>query len=372
MLNEPYIRYLGRVLKEKDSDLFNIDWSLSGFEVEFTGAVLTMTFAADAGIEPTGRFGAGSEPERPLWPMIGIVVDDGDVPAETFMIDGVEKVVAFDAGETGRHRVQVVKMTENVKCGLALKEIACDGEFLEVSGPVRPVCEIIGDSMTCGFGNTAPSPVRAFYAEEENAWMAYGALAARALGMQPQIVATSGMCLRMTEWNGRPYSAFDLYEYTDRPRQDRIFEICPDSNMTKLPGGLPETKADKWDFAQHPVDTIIINLGTNDADGCNYYDDPDRMAGLFGQDYIEFLHKVRSLNGPDTKILCVLGDMRYFLWENLRQAVAQYIDRYADENVHLLKLHGIRPGEQRGAGGHPSVATDQRMAEQIVSFLRNT
>ena len=137
-----------------------------------------------------------------------------------------------------------------------------------------------------------------------------------------------------------------------------------------VPQGLPETHARKWDFKAHPVHTVIINLGTNDADACNYHDDPPAMAAQFERDYKHFLYTVRRCNGPETRIVCALGDMRYFLWEHIKAAVLAYIDETGDERIGLIKLNGMKPGEPRGAGSHPSVATDQRLAAQLTAYLK--
>lgn len=373
MLKAPYIRYFGRVLADEQGETIYMDWSLCGFEVLVSGKSLTITLSAGHGIEPSSRFGRGTEPQRPLWPMVGIIVGDHDAIDQTVMIDAQEKTICVAVNaEPGRgKRVRMVKLTENIKSHLALTGIACDGAFLALKDEPGPVMEIIGDSITCGFGNESPSPLRTFYAEEENGWMAYGAITARNMGMTPQIVASSGICLAMKEWNGRPYAMRDLYEYTDRPREDGVLSFCPDSNMALVPQGLPETRAQKWDFTQHPVHTVIINLGTNDADACNYYDDAGEKAKQFEKDYIDFIRMVRRCNGPDTKIVCALGDMRYFLWEHIRAAVETYMAETGDTNIGLIKLNGIRPGEARGAGSHPSVATDRRMAAQLTAYLKN-
>lgn len=102
---------------------------------------------------------------------------------------------------------------------------------------------------------------------------------------------------------------------TDRPREDGALSFCPDSDTALVPQGLPETRAQKWDFTQHPVDTVIINLGTNDADACNYYDDAGEKAKQFEKDYHSLsviAKRTRKLQGccPAENRLC--DGLRFF------------------------------------------------------------
>jgi hypothetical protein len=51
--------------------------------------------------------------------------------------------------------------------------------------------EIVGDSITCGYGNEGTDPCN-FSAETENHYLTYGALAARMFGAELSTVAWSG------------------------------------------------------------------------------------------------------------------------------------------------------------------------------------
>lgn len=192
--------------------------------------------------------------------------------------------------------------------------------------------------------------------------MSYGAIAARELGCEWSIVAESGIEVSRPE---KPFferhGMDEIYAYTDEPCQSSLGE-----------------KPDKWDFAAHPSDAVVINLGTNDANTIRFYpqlgltiDDVPAMEAHFEKKYGEFIRTVRALNGPKPLIACTLGTMDYYLWDRLCAAVEAYKRETGDERIISFKFVGINGmTEGTGAGGHPSVKTDIRMGNELANLLK--
>lgn len=144
-----------------------------------------------------------------------------------------------------------------------------------------------------------------------------------------------------------------LYEYTDRPAQQ-----------------AKELDADKWNFAAHPVDYVVINLGTNDSTAASFSDTPQCIEEQYKKDYIRFLKTVRRCNGEKTRIICAMGSMDYYFYDAMQSAVSAYQKETCDENVCCFKYCRMSPQDPIGACGHPSELTQQKMAKELAAFIR--
>lgn len=175
---------------------------------------------------------------------------------------------------------------------------------MPVVEPIKKRIEFVGDSITCGFGLGTSEKDRFYYPQEENVWMAHGPTAARYLGMDWQMICISGICLAPRKEIPMPVAMNMLYEYTDRPAQQAL-----------------ELDADHWNFKEHPVDYVVINLGTNDATAASFSAAPKKIEEQYEKDYVHFLKTVRKCNGDKTKIICALGSMDYYFYDAMNRAV---------------------------------------------------
>ena len=70
-------------------------------------------------------------------------------------------------------------------------------------------------------------------------------------------------------------------------------------------------------------------------------------------------------------IMCTLGPMDYYLYDNILRAVESYKAKYGDKNVHCMKFGGIyMQKEGIGALDHPGIQTHQRMGKELADALR--
>lgn len=331
------------------------NWSCSGFTVKFKGTVLFAELEAQGSEEYDGTPGDPNVPHRTVWPWVSVFVDGSEEPARTFEInDRATSHLLYACGDEAEHVIRVVKLTENIKTGLALNGLCTDGSILsQPETQDKKRIEFIGDSITCGFGLGTKEKDRFYYPQEENVWMAHGPTAARNLGMDWQMMCISGICLAPRKEIPMPVAMNMLYEYTDRPSQQ-----------------MSELDADKWNFTMHPVDYVVINLGTNDSTAASFSDEPNKIEEQYGKDYIHFLKTVRKCNSAKTKIICAMGSMDYYFYDTMVNAVNVYKAETNDKNVYCFKYCRMSPADPVGACGHPSEVTQQKMAKELTAFIQ--
>ena len=83
------------------------------------------------------------------------------------------------------------------------------------------------------------------------------------------------------------------------------------------------------------------------------------------------LKEIRRLNGPDTQIICALGSMSYYLFPEIEQAVRDYRKETGDERIRNFRYRPMAPLDGFGAAGHPSLATQKKMGQELAEFIRS-
>ena len=201
--------------------------------------------------------------------------------------------------------------------------------------------ELIGDSISCGYGNEGLHAEAEYSADTENHYLSYGALLARAIDAQLSTIA----------WSGRGV----VRNYDDQPGH-----LVPELYQRTLP-----EEDDMWRFAD-PQDLVVVNLGTND-----FAVEPGPDQAQFIRGYIELLGAIRQ-HRVRAPILTTIGpmlspDARRRAETCIEQAV-QARQRSGDGQVSFYRL--LTPNAQPGANEHPSVLTHARMADELLPVIR--
>ena len=326
---DPSLHYSGRFVFNKGN---------GGATASWPGSAITLRFK---GSDVNARINLGGKCR------VQTLVDGNDsgVLSEVSAA-GVYRIASgLPAGE---HTVTLIKATEPFFgnfgfLGFQLNEGA---ELLPASPPKRRL-EVIGDSISAGYGNEAKSQYEHFTPGTENVWKSYGAITARNFGADFTCIAWSGKRLWPKD------TVVELY--------GRSIPLQPDS---------------VWDFSTQIPDAVLINLGTNDCAGGN----PDE-AGWTGA-YLEFIGKVRK-NYPDAMIYCALGPMLSDSFSASKSALSTirgYLKKIVDDAnragdlrvkfIEFKSHHGDYSGGF-GADWHPSLKTHTRMAGEWTSALEN-
>lgn len=351
-LSDRLITY-GRTFVEPKEDILFFNWSCSTVEFLFSGTHLNVSFRADCGYEFEGLPTDPNSPKRPTWPWVAVFLDDMPMPIRKFEVASPNETwLLYQSRKPETHRIRLTKLTENSKTFLGIAAFTAEGEFLPLEKKPARRMEIVGDSITCGYGNLVKEPTRHFFSSDEDAWQSYGALAARQLGFEWSCVSISGItAVRHPGWPG-DYAMEELYGYTDR--------VC----QTKL-GMEPE----RWDFAKNHNDYVVVNLGTNDCFGI-LFSEAEGELERFTDAYLAFLREIRAANGPETRIVCALGTMNYYLYHDIVRAVEKFRRETGDSRVWTLRLRPIHPLDGLGADGHPALETHKKMADELAAFLK--
>lgn len=356
------VRFFGRTFADEEHDAVFFNWTGAGFTLQFEGTRLDVALVA---------YETVFLPEGIHWPWISVFVDDNDKPINEFCISQPSGTYTLFQSETcGQHTIRVVKRSENDKGKLGLTAIGGVGRLLPMEYPSEPCrLEFVGDSITCGFGNAAQGRDDPFCAECEDGQHSFAALTAKLLHAQYHSICVSGISLCMPldpDFRLRlpedpdvilPVRAMeDYYTYTDRPYEERLGKK----------GGFQE-----WAFSNFRPDAIVLNLGTNDSFRIKAAADKRREEAHFEASYKAFLASIRKHNGIKPVIACTLGPMDYYLYDNILRTTERYQKETGDEQVFCFKFGGIFPWrEGYGGGDHPSLATHQRMAEELAGELK--
>jgi lysophospholipase L1-like esterase len=321
---DPALRLTGRI-DQGDAAGPRFAWSGSSIEARFSGSRIAIRLRGSS-----DHFGVTLDGvERPV-----LVA----TPAQ-------ERYPVADGLSEGAHHLSMYKRTEPLVSETQLLgvELAPGGELLPL--PPRPSrrIELIGDSVTAGFGvlgdRTTP-----FSPETEDFGLSYGSLTARALGAEAIAVAWSGRgaCRNYADEPGDPMPV--LYERT-----------------------LPSRADSRWDFTRWAPHLVVINLGTND------FSLEGRPVVAFVDAYHALLRRVRSVYAA-AHVLCAVGPvLEGEALQTARACVAEAVQRARAEGMSRLQLieHPVQaPENGYGCDGHPSATTHRLMAEQLTAVVR--
>ena len=359
---ESRIRFFGRTLYDEECGAMFFNWTASGFEMTFQGRKVEMEAVT---------FGDGFPGEGDNLPWLAVFADEKAEPETLLKLqEGTHHYTLFESDVPQTHTLRIVKRSENSKGRAGITMLSLDGELLPCA-PVQPrlKLELIGDSITCGFGNDMAADETVFDTAKENGFTAYGAIAANLLNADYQCVCISGIPLC---WASDPTyrlilpecpgfvppvrSMEDFYAYADRNHE---------AAMGKTAGFTP------WAFEKFQPDAIVINLGTNDGFRLRVSGCTQEEESHFIRRYQAFLHQLRRLNGAKPVIACTLGSMDYYLYDAIEKAVDAYRRETGDERLFCMKFAPIDPwNEGFGGLGHPNTKTQIRMGRELATALK--
>lgn len=315
------IRFVGR-FEKVEPGAFRFAWPGSGIHGRFHGKVLRVRL----------------KDEGPNY--FQIVIDGtptGVIQTEPTKSD---YVVAEDLPD-GVHDVALYKRTEAIVGETVFLGFEPARSLLPPAPPYERRIEIIGDSISTGYGNEGPAAACPFHPSEENEYLTYGAIAARALNAEHVTIAWSGKTIRQM----RAY-----FERTLPARADSV-----------------------WGFTGAPPQLVVVNLGTND------FAIRDPGEANFVQRYVELVTRIRSVY-PDAYVVGGLGPMLSDGYPPGRQnltrarshlkAVATKLKKAGETRFEILEWTEQKHADGLGCGFHPSIKTQRLMAERLVALAK--
>ncbi|MCA9709800.1 MAG: hypothetical protein KDK70_28430, partial [Myxococcales bacterium] len=269
------------------------------------------------------------------------VIVDGEELEPLHTEPGERRYAVVEGLPPGEHEVTLLRRTEGHLGPTTLLGVEVAGSLHPVPEPAAHV-EVIGDSITTGYGNEGLTRLCRYSPQTQNHQRTYAALAARAVGAELSTIAWSGKGVVHNYGDDRVEPLPALYE--------RSVPTEPDS---------------RWDFSV-PADVVVINLGTND-----FSTDGDPSEEEFVAGYVELLARVRA-HHPEAVVLVTVAPL---LGEAERSVVEVYVEqalaqrrRAGDEALRWIDLQVDAEGW--GCDWHPSAATHEAMARRLEPELR--
>jgi lysophospholipase L1-like esterase len=275
------------------------------------------------------------------------VVIDGAVASTLKTTSSGRSYTVASGLSSGAHDLVVWRRTEGNQGENRYLGLSVTGGQL-LAPPTRPDrrIEIYGDSISAGYGIEGKGPNCPFSQDTENNYLAFGSVAARALGADVHAIVWSGI---------------GMY------RNYGVSGKSSDAMPAVYARTLPNVSASTWSFSSWQPHAVVVNLGTNDASTNGDPGAPYRDA------YLTFVRNLRE-RYPDTFFVLTIGPM--LSGDALKairghiQGVIQTRVSEGDTRMSFLEFPEQSSADGYGCDWHPSVATNAKMADLLVAELK--
>lgn len=330
---DPNIRYIGRFdTRDEKGPICN--WPACATSIRFNASAIALNLTESGG-SAKGENGVNQ------WQ----VVLDGKPLSVLKPKQGTHTYDIARDLLAGEHKLEIFRRTESA-LGVAQFggfQMAAGGKLLAFE-PAKRRLEVIGDSISCGYGNEARSASEPFSADTENAYNTYGAIAARALNADYVSVCWTGM------------------------------KVLGDAGFDKLYAATSSKDLkDGSDFSTTQPQAMVINLGTNDFNNAN----PDEK--LWADNYKALITRIRSLF-PQAIIYLSTSPMLTDYWpvgQKARSTHSRYVrnivrdlNQAGDNKIAFINFAAQKEADGIGGDWHPSAKTHQIMADTLVESIK--
>lgn len=274
-----------------------------------------------------------------------LVVLDGEIYNNCFPVRERKLYKLVEDIEYGEHSLELVKRTEAFVGTASFYGFELfNGDILEPSKEKKLKIEILGDSISCGYGNESENEFSEYNSIDANGYLSYGAIASREVNAE----------LNITSWSG--LGLVRNYDDSTMPLPERI-EWITNKDTTK-----------KWDFSSYIPDIVSINLGTND------FNEHPPTKDRFVEGYRILIDRIRNYYGK-VKIICAIGpvmegealnDIRDYV----KNHVVDYYNSMGDGDIYFLEHEHQKAENGYGGGYHPSQKTHYIMADELVEKIK--
>lgn len=308
-----------------DPAALRFEWPASAIVATFDGTTLDARLVGDANMQ------------------IQVVVD-GAATSVIKPAAGTDTYTVASGLPAGKHTVMLYRRTESFFQPLKFGGFSPASALVPSPAPHARTIELVGDSITCGYGDEGTSASCPFTPDTENEYLTYGALTARALDADQVAIAWSGKGMYRDYGGGTTEQMPELWDRT-----------------------IPTEATSAWAFTGYTPDAVVINLGTNDfAKG-----DP---GAPFVDAYVAFLAKVRG-RYPGAFVFCttspLLGGTEAAQHKGYVQAAIDARKAKGDTRVALVDFP-TQDGAVDGLGCdyHPSLKTHAKMAAILTAAIK--
>ncbi len=332
----------------------------------------TVIKPTDSHIQYIGRVSM-KNPEAPLFTFPGVQIRTGFTgtslkmiakPNSGYFMASIDGCEAFKVGfnnmrdslvtlaaalPEGNHQAAIMYVNEGYDRRPEFRGFVVDKGRTLTDAPAIPErkIEFVGNSITCGYGNEAIGENQHFSDETSNHYYTYAAQAARDLGAIHYATARSGI---------------GVYRGYNGPRTGDNVNMNTEYTHTLL-----YDKSEDWDFSRFQPQVVCINLGTNDTSTTGA--DPE----LLKKGYVNLVKQVRTHN-PNAKIVLLCGSMmtgdQLAAAKSAMDAAVAEIKKGGEKEIYQFDFVPHDGSLKYGADWHPSYWQHQKMAAELVAYLR--
>ena len=314
------------------NDTFQCAWTGSGFVIKVKASAVNVLLEDHANGKKDKRAGYRSN-------YFNVIIDGGE-PQLLHPVKGQLRFQLLKGAADKEHTIQLFRRTEALFGLVSFKglELSAGGTLLAPPIPEKKLM-VLGDSITCGYGNEAESKDQNFIPLEENGYMTYAPIAARALDAEYHCVA----------WSGQ-----GLY----RNRNNETEHQMPALLLTTI----PQSRKPDWDLKQFIPDYFVVNLGTNDTAKGIPDEEPYVQAA---QDLVDTVLGF----APDCRIYFCVGPM---IGGKKREAIRAYYSQVAagNDQVYVFDMPNAKYPAEAGAHWHPKVVAHERCGKALAEFIK--
>lgn len=345
LADESKVRVLGRTIM-KDGIRY-LNYSASAIEFEFIGK------RVEADIITFGDLG---EDRFKAW--LAVMVNDEFY--KKFCLDKKEdRYLLYEGKNATKIKIKLIKLSEASFAKAGIKSIYIDS----LEGPVKPKeksrkFEFIGDSITCGYGIEGKVNEGEFTTEEENVLKSYGVKTADYFDADYNLISFSSKGV-ITSWVDK--------DVEDKPITDWLMPTVYKYTDLGISMDLKIEEPEIWDSKRYEADVVVINLGTNDA---SYTRDIKDRIEYFGKEYYRFINYIREHN-KKASIICTMGIMGQELCPEIEKQVKKFNEDKEDNNVYFMAFDVQNRKDGIGTDYHPSAKSHEKMADKLISYLKD-
>lgn len=257
--------------------------------------------------------------------------------AGKFITSGGDQTYEVATGlSEGEHEVVLVRRNEGYFGGVSFLgfEPGPGASIVETPWPYKHTIELIGDSLTAGYGIEGDSAGCPFTAGTESFYGTYGAIAARNTAAAAHAIAFSGKGF-FQNYNGN---------------KDELMPELWLRTITNDP-------ASQWDFKELTPEAVVVNLGTNDLSA------PITEQEFVGA-YSDLLVAVRE-RYPSAVIFCVS-------WAHWGASAEGWVQTAMAQTGDPALRHvgfSIDPADGFGCDYHTNLVTNAKLGAVLTQAL---
>lgn len=325
-------RIVGRY-DETDPAGPKFDWSGTQIIAKFSGD----TISVDLADTMTGGDDGANQ--------FDVTIDDK--PQAVLTIDSKEKKT-YPLGSglgAGAHTLVLTRRTEAFLGVTQL--LGINATLVGTPPPPARRIEMVGDSITAGYGVLGPDKDCHFSAGTENEAVAWGALTATALNATHTAIAWSGIGVYISNDGSTDEQMPALYQRA-----------------------LATVATSQWTPSNYEPDVVVVALGTNDLDEENHGDPGDEYQKAL----TTFAASIRAAHA-NAPIVFAMSPMlegdKQTEQKNAMQAAIDARKAAGDAKLSLLEIPTQdEDGDGLGCDYHPNKVTQQKMSTALVAHLK--